>query len=671
MRTGSVQCRRRRREILDVRASYGRRHLPLRLVSPPSSPLLPLYRGLIKPLFTLIPPSCTKTTPPPPPLPSNCRDEWPPSPPPSPASPSSRQRGKTIDDDAIPNNLVSPAKLVALREKKSLGHSRSSSDLRRVPEDASYPEEANATDNRGTTVNDASTAQDKSNGAPKTPPRPSFAKLRRRSTLEWANASPQSRQEKLESMTTERMADVFFSLHIADIEGDCSGLDKECQMAQLAPVTGSGPQASRIAVLGQASGESRASTACERDRLSSIRRSVHDIYVFGSIRTASLDDSIQDALATRNKIAAELEAILEENRIAIVDRDRVAEAEDRLKTIEYAKKTVAKQLEKARAQTGEKRASLNNRRDLMSKDNAQNNTQAESMQDGRSDAPKTRTSLAQTKKDVQNQRRRVCEDLQKVYPIQPIKNKTLAFTIRDLPLPNSEDLDSSSPETIAAALAQAQSTTLSVSSRQTQGRLSVRALLVEQGYSVAARNRVRRSRPGHQTYFAQLEVPSLRAGSRAGSSDSSSSALSGILWHGGGRSEDGRGKGAVDSLRRNAGSMSDLVASSGVSDFIRLLVIKPVPSNMDVDNRGPFHEHRFPLSQDYDNIFISPGVASLYSYEGKSQDTVSSCRSRSVMRLSGAVAGLGKEHKGMVHAESARKKTEKDILRNWKKALTS
>uniref|UniRef100_UPI0018C860F0 hypothetical protein n=1 Tax=Streptobacillus moniliformis TaxID=34105 RepID=UPI0018C860F0 len=94
------------------------------------------------------------------------------------------------------------------------------------------------------------------------------------------------------------------------------------------------------------------------------------------LRLSKLDDSIQDALATRNKIAADLEEILEENRAAIVDRDRVAEAEDRLKTIEYAKKTVAKQLEKARTQTAEKRASLKNRRDLMLKDNAQNDAQA-------------------------------------------------------------------------------------------------------------------------------------------------------------------------------------------------------------------------------------------------------------------------------------------------------
>jgi hypothetical protein len=113
---------------------------------------------------------------------------------------------------------VSPAKLVALREQKVLGHSRSSSDLRRVPEDGSYSETECAKDKQKKTENTPK-AHDKSNGAPKTPPRPAFAKLRRRSTLEWVNASPQSRQQKLEGVTAERMADVFFSLHVEDIDG--------------------------------------------------------------------------------------------------------------------------------------------------------------------------------------------------------------------------------------------------------------------------------------------------------------------------------------------------------------------------------------------------------------------------------------------------------------------
>jgi hypothetical protein len=142
------------------------------------------------------------------------------------APPTSRSRGKTIDDDAVPNNLVSPAKLVALREQKALGHSRSSSDLRRVPEDASYSESEVDKDDRDTTKN-TQKAPDKRNGAPKTPPRPPYAKLRRRSTLEWVNASPQLRQQKLEGVTAERMADVFFSLHVEDIDGKAA--DSSCQ----------------------------------------------------------------------------------------------------------------------------------------------------------------------------------------------------------------------------------------------------------------------------------------------------------------------------------------------------------------------------------------------------------------------------------------------------------
>ena len=49
--------------------------------------------------------------------------------------------------------------------------------------------------------------------------RPMVGRLRRRSTLEWASATPQRRQEKLERVTEERMADVFFTLHVGGVEG--------------------------------------------------------------------------------------------------------------------------------------------------------------------------------------------------------------------------------------------------------------------------------------------------------------------------------------------------------------------------------------------------------------------------------------------------------------------
>lgn len=344
------------------------------------------------------------------------------------------------------------------------------------------------------------------------------------------------------------------------------------------------------------------------------------------LRLSKLDDSIQDALATRNQIAADLESILEQNKSAMVDRDRVAEAKDRIKTIEYAKKTVSKQLEKARHQTAEKRAALATRRELMSKDTADRSEKSNDMQEGQANRPKVRTSLEQNRKDVQNQRRRICEDLQKVYPIQPVKDKALAFTIRGLSLPNSEDLDASPPETTAAALGhiahilqllsfylghplvypvtpRASTSTIydPISLLKTNAREAQRygadkvlrtyplfsrgvprfrfeyalfllnkdiQLLLETGFGVRVLD-IRHTLPNlkYLLYVATAgegELPARKAGGirglmrpgagvRTSSHDSTSSALSGILWHGA-KVEDGKGKGAMDSLRRNVGA---------------------------------------------------------------------------------------------------------------------
>ncbi|KAM0722220.1 hypothetical protein Q7P37_001661 [Cladosporium fusiforme] len=607
-------------------------------------------------------------------------------------SPSSRPRGKTIDDDAVPNTLVSPAKLVALRENKTLGHSRSSSDLRRVLEDGSQSDVDRTEAEEGSPKKEpAPKAHDTGNGTPRTPPRPSFARLRRRSTLEWANASPQSRQERLEGMTSERMADVFFSLHVP-------GVDEPIYVSEVVEHT-MNPTFRSIDLEVTAPGTTRLDQLTVRvwtksakwhawrqlldvslnlrelqflgKHLESIERRLPQnaivfhisdgVYTtFNSVaeytppmpaaplgranstrvsptssfdallRLSKLDDSIQDALATRNKIAADLESILQENNLAIVDRDSVAEAGDRLKTIEYAKRTVSKQLDKARAQQAEKRTSLANRRDLMSKDTTQNDRQAEEMRDGRADTPETRSHLEQGKKDIQNQRRRICEDLQKVYPIHPIKNKTLAFTIRGLPLPNSEDVDASPPETIAAALGHVahvlqllsfylghplaypvnpRSSTSTVydpisllpsearKATSADGEKMLRTyplfsrgvprfrfeyalfllnkniqLLLETHFGVRVLD-IRHTLPNlkYLLYVATAgegELPARKAGgvrglmrggargvtSRTASSDSASS-LSGLLWHGTKQPEDGKGQGAVESLKRNAGAL--------------------------------------------------------------------------------------------------------------------
>ena len=48
--------------------------------------------------------------------------------------------------------------------------------------------------------------------------RPSIPTMRRRSTLNWSNTTPMTRQKKLEDATGGRMANTWFSIHCSDLE---------------------------------------------------------------------------------------------------------------------------------------------------------------------------------------------------------------------------------------------------------------------------------------------------------------------------------------------------------------------------------------------------------------------------------------------------------------------
>ncbi|KAK4505198.1 hypothetical protein PRZ48_003161 [Zasmidium cellare] len=427
-----------------------------------------------------------------------------------------RKRGKTIDDDALPNTLNSPAKLVALREQKALGLSRSSTDLRAVAENAvSEAEDVGMIPSANGSPKSGKEKQRRQSATAARLRRPEFRKLRRRSTLEWAQSTPQRRQERLEKTTKERMADVFFTLHVHGVEepvyvsetiertinptfrhvdwSHCGPgvtrldqvtvhvwvkggkVDEWRQLLQLElQLTGlqyagkslddldrSLPQNAVLFHLSDGVYTSLADSladftplhpSIQRRTDTSSQRTLPTSSFDALLRLSKLDDSIQDALATRDQIATDLEDLLQRNRESLLERDEVSEAKDRLKTIEFAKRTVEKQLDKARKQQEEKRDSLAARRNLMHSDKSTRRMQQQEMQDQRPKFPEMRQEDSTKRKDVQNQRRRICEDLQICYPIQPLPGKTLAFSIRDLHLPNSEDLDSEAPETISAAL---------------------------------------------------------------------------------------------------------------------------------------------------------------------------------------------------------------------------
>lgn len=170
------------------------------------------------------------------------------------------------------------------------------------------------------------------------------------------------------------------------------------------------------------------------------------------LRLSKLDDSVQDALALRKQLASELEQTLQDNRNSLNDKTQLAETTDFLKTIDFATATVKKQLKVLEQKRGQKRRALQNRRDMLARDSALRKEILSQVEAGKDTISELTTEHIGVKSSITQQRRRIAHDLSKIYPIAPVPNQSLAFTIRGVHLPNSEALDSATPESLAAAL---------------------------------------------------------------------------------------------------------------------------------------------------------------------------------------------------------------------------
>jgi hypothetical protein len=431
----------------------------------------------------------------------------------SPAPTPTRSRGKTFDDDAIPSALKSPTKTLALRESTALTYSRSSTDLK-----SAGREEENVAEDEG---RDSFDSNGKGNGngglrkpvSPTLPVRPAKG-MRRRSTLEWANASPLSRQKKLEDITAGRMADTFFTLHmdghkepIYISEVAEKAMNPNFKFFDLSPC---GPPVTRLDKLtvrvwaksdtmtdwrflidytvhlgslqfiGKTLGNFRHPLpqncvlfhmtdgiytsftdlpvqARSGQVLLAPPKENPDGRIFASssydalMRLSTLDDCIQDALITRDRIADEIESILETNREAMSTVEQVPEAEESLKTVQTAVTAEQRRVLAMRRRRDEMQASIQARRDKMQAGREKGSLIASELPTRKELCKETIDAIETTSEAIAGQRRRICEDLLKIYPIDPLPGKSLAFTIRGLTLPNSH-FDDASPEVTAAAL---------------------------------------------------------------------------------------------------------------------------------------------------------------------------------------------------------------------------
>jgi hypothetical protein len=393
---------------------------------------------------------------------------------------------------------------LAAREQKILAHSRSSDNLRPIQELDNTPE--------GKGKEKAQAVEDGS-PLPKAT-RPAASQLRRRSTLEWVSATPQMRQKKLEDIITARMADIFFAIHVDGLEEPVyisEVMDKVMNADfRFFSLEDCGPYVTRLTDLTiklwaksegmkeyqylvemnvnlrslQFIGKSMANfrqplpqncilfhmkdgiytsftdmpTADPPSMsLTAPQRPLANTQVLPTssydalMRLSNLDDCIQDALQTRAKLESQINQILTDNEEAIHTVRSVAFQQERCKQVEDAVNVEKKRLAAATRKREDLQDRLKQRKENMQKGREYMTEGSENINLESEVLEQIKAQLQQTGEDMQGQRRRICEDLLRIYPIEPIPNKSLAFTIRDLPLANSE-FEEADEEVCAAAL---------------------------------------------------------------------------------------------------------------------------------------------------------------------------------------------------------------------------
>jgi UV radiation resistance-associated gene protein len=418
-----------------------------------------------------------------------------------------RSHGKTTTDDDVPFTLKSPTKLLAQSEAKSLHHTRSFTNLK------------SSGKSDGTPAQPRSSSQDdkvgEANGRPK------FGKLRRRSTLHWTGASPEARQKKLEDVIAERMTDSWFSLHMAGMHEPIyisEVIDKSMNPSfRFFDLNVEGPEVARgdkvqlklwarteklnkyILLIDlevclrslQFIGKSLENfhqplpQNCVLFHLEDgiytsftdmpVEDSPLDVLSHGSTRAAvskpdktssydalmqlaNLDDCIQDAFATRAKIEGQINNLLAQNtdNLEVINKER--KAKEAVKAAHHAISTEQKQNRSLTKKRDDLLASLKLRRDAIQSGRAMQHADQSAVHELQKGIKDTEAHLKETLDDSAGQIRRICEDLMRIYPIEPIKNRPLHFSICNLYLPNSV-FDDTNRDEIAAALGYTSSVT--------------------------------------------------------------------------------------------------------------------------------------------------------------------------------------------------------------------
>lgn len=151
------------------------------------------------------------------------------------------------------------------------------------------------------------------------------------------------------------------------------------------------------------------------------------------VRLATLDNSIQDALATREAIAAQINEVL--SRTAT---ESVAEAEDKANLTNRYLSQQRRAVQAARKRKEELQNSIAARRAAIKAGLETQEKIAGDVKNATEQLASSKELLSATRESIRGQRRRICEDLSRIYNIIPVPaGSPLAFQICGIPLPNT------------------------------------------------------------------------------------------------------------------------------------------------------------------------------------------------------------------------------------------
>lgn len=173
------------------------------------------------------------------------------------------------------------------------------------------------------------------------------------------------------------------------------------------------------------------------------------------MRLSALDECIQDALKTRDQLTEDINLIYTRHGDFFSKTNRKPEAFEAVKLAKDAITMQHRRLQKTVKKRSDMKAQIQLRRSIIQKGRKTQEVQKSNLDNARQHLLDRKIELERLQDSINGQRRRVCFDLARIYPIDPVPGTSFTFTIRGLALPKASFDNSSSSHNdtvIAAAL---------------------------------------------------------------------------------------------------------------------------------------------------------------------------------------------------------------------------